>query len=304
MESPKPITNLLDYFGVERYDIEGEEVRCRCFIHGGDNPRGLSINWKNNVYRCFTRCEPSGGTIIQAICRAEGCEPKEAFEIFEKVSGEEYHDSGNTSRKSIDKSFIEQKIDHDALDYVRSNSIELANYRDFETSTLRRFDLRVGTSGHLNNWVIIPIHDTLGNLCFFKLRALNEQRNKYRVFPSGSKINYTLYNYYRIKQRDRVLVLEGEFKVMKAYEYGYPALSLMGSSMSLFQKEMLEAFKNVYIMMDPDKAGKNAAEKMDEKLDTTTTIVDCPPSADPDELPEDAFDRVVNEEKVVSNESL
>jgi DNA primase len=153
------------------------------------------------------------------------------------------------------------------------------------------FGLAVALSGGYKGRLVIPLHDHNGVLVGYAARALDDSEPKY-LFPSSDKGFYKshlVYNLWRVvPERPRsVVVTEGFFDVMKVVQAGYPAVGLMGSSLSERQAELLcEHFRHLVIMMDGDEAGRRAIEECLSTLGRRRYVraVEVPEGLQPDLL--------------------
>lgn len=59
---------------------------------------------------------------------------------------------------------------------------------------------------------------------------------------------------------DYVILVEGQSDAWRLYQYGYNACALMGSDISEWQIKALSKFKNVYLALDNDEAGRRGTE--------------------------------------------
>jgi hypothetical protein len=79
--------------------------------------------------------------------------------------------------------------------------------------------------------IVIPIHNTRGAVVGYAGRSIDGSEPKYK-FPAGLHKSIELFNLYRSSNEKAVILVEGFFDCMKVHQSGYPAVALMGSSMS------------------------------------------------------------------------
>lgn len=125
-----------------------------------------------------------------------------------------------------------------------------------------------------DNQIVIPIYDTAGEFLF----------NKYRRDPFGpdnlSKYKYQagsstqLYNVHKIKDSQKVILLEGEFDALRLEVEGFTAISSTGGAGS-FKDEWLPFLigKEVYVCYDNDHAGLQGAIKVLTKIDARWVLL-------------------------------
>ena len=136
--------------------------------------------------------------------------------------------------------------------------------------------------------IVIPIHNDEGLLVAYAGRALGQAEPKYR-FPSRFRKSLVLFNFHRaICCGETVIVVEGFFDCLKVYQAGLPCVvALMGCALSLRQEQLLEShFRNVVLLMDGDKAGRNAGMAIAGRLvaKLSTRLVEVPTGSQPDQL--------------------
>ncbi len=76
---------------------------------------------------------------------------------------------------------------------------------------------------------------------------------------------------------DRVVVSEGPFDWLTALQWGLAAVALLGTRVSRSTVEALTRFRQVYLVLDSDEAGRRAALQLAAELDSRAAIVNLPP---------------------------
>jgi DNA primase len=136
--------------------------------------------------------------------------------------------------------------------------------------------------GSMENRIVFPVWNPAGELVAYCGRAVNGEEPRYK-FPSGFLKSKTLYNWHRIAG-DTIIVVEGFFPCLWLAQNGYPAVSLMGSMMSLDQEELL-AKKKVILFLDGDEPGQAASASISKQLMKKTFVrVVNVPGKQPDDL--------------------
>lgn len=108
-----------------------------------------------------------------------------------------------------------------------------------------------------------------GSLAAMKFRALNE--DKYWALADGAKV---LFGWQAIKPTARSVVLcEGELKALAWWDYGFDVLSIpfgggKGNKQDwvALEYDRLARFDVIYLAMDADEEGRNAAEEITRRL--------------------------------------
>ena len=116
--------------------------------------------------------------------------------------------------------------------------------------------------------MLFPVRDVFGELITFQGRAmfdhLYEGQPKYwhESFNKGEHL-YGLYeNAPLIVEMGYVVVTEGPFDPAALYECGIPAVAVLGSVFTENHAMLLRYFTDyVFEWLDPDEAGRKAAEK-------------------------------------------
>lgn len=146
------------------------------------------------------------------------------------------------------------------------------------------------------NRIMIPIQDESGRVIAFSGRVFGDNDNpaKYvntpytELFHKGK----VLYNLHRaiphIKSKNRIILMEGYFDVIKAAKFGVrETVCSMGTQLTMDQALLIKNYTdNVLIIYDGDSAGRIAtfkALKLLEQAKLNVKIVLMPNGLDPDE---------------------
>jgi DNA primase len=301
----------------ERKTARGVELRMRCPFHEEQKP-SFTANVETGRFHCFG-CHAGGGDILDFIVLMEediSLEDRNKNRRAAALAAQKWF--GITSPRSKDRS---NPTDHDAPavteeqedeEPAKEDKVEVvinpplgfelkrvdveagtryAVERGLTPEIAETFGLAVALSGGYKGRLVIPLHDHNGVLVGYAARALDDTDPKY-LFPSSDKGFYKshlVYNLWRVvPERPRsVVVVEGFFDVMKVVQAGYPAVGLMGSSLSDRQAELLcERFRHLVIMMDGDEAGRRATEECLSTLGRRRYVraVEVPEGLQPDLL--------------------
>jgi DNA primase len=109
---------------------------------------------------------------------------------------------------------------------------------------------------------------------------------KYR-FPPRFRKSLVLFNLHRAAAHgESVVVVEGFFDCIRVHQAGLPCVvALMGCSLSVRQAELLQRhFREVILLLDGDKPGRNAGAMMAKRLVSklSTRLVEAPDGSQPD----------------------
>jgi DNA primase len=143
--------------------------------------------------------------------------------------------------------------------------------------------------GSMSGRVVIPIHDTQGELVAYAGRAIGGAQPRYKL-PANFQKSHVVFNLHRAQasKNPSVVVVEGFFDCLKVHQAGFNSVvALMGSSLSDTQAKLLEAnFDRVVLMLDGDEAGRAACREIAPRLATRlwVRITAVPPARQPDQL--------------------
>ncbi len=76
---------------------------------------------------------------------------------------------------------------------------------------------------------------------------------------------------------EAVVVTEGPFDWLTAVEWGFWAVALLGTRVPGKVAQSLERFEDVYLVLDPDEAGREATKELHERLGDRAVPVALPP---------------------------
>lgn len=196
--------------------------------------------------------------------------------------------------------FLYEKEGEEALDYLK-------NKRGFSQSIIEKFcfgyipfDIRCDDGGRheLSGRITIPIFNQYGDLVAFSSR--DWRKDAYMKFWHEA-YNKSFYLYgLNLSKRDilrekKAILVEGEFDVAFLHGCGFTySVGLMGTCLDLHQISILSRYcKDFYIVLDGDKAGKLAAEKiksiekeyeLNKYYDINMIPVRLPDKNDPDDF--------------------
>lgn len=282
-----------------------DNTKCACPVHMGDNPTGFSYSLERRSWACWTHhCEETyGADIIGLVRGVRRCSFHEAISwIVEtlKINPDNLDLSEAKRKQYIRRQHAKKtrQTNNKIFDIrpflAASGGIEYFKKRGFNDDVIKEFGCFtcLGVPKQLYNRAVISVRNTEGKTIALSARQLDDNENfsKWLFFPdSVNKMSIVggLYESLRKYPGDTITVTEGYFDVMKIYQAGFPACTVLGTNISLLQirQLMLSGIKNVYLMMDPDAAGKSAAQKLHAKLNRFFNVIDLT-----DTLPDDPGD--------------
>jgi DNA primase len=155
--------------------------------------------------------------------------------------------------------------------------------------------------GSMSGRVVIPIHNTAGELVAYAGRSIDKSEPKYKL-PVGFKKSQVLFNLHSWPKlpegvRGVAIVVEGFFDCMKVHQAGVPqVVALMGSSLSAPQEELLAEYADeVVLMLDDDEAGQKATAENLTRLARKmfVRVVDVPEGHQPDQLSDEELQQLL-----------
>jgi hypothetical protein len=259
-------------FYAEYLDLKGKppEMMARCPFHEDDNP-SLGVNMNTGLWRCHG-CQAHGDvfgfyeqkhnvdfkTALQELADRNGCtaavKPAPALQP-------------EPAPKPISEAYIRRCCD--ALEGNPKAEAWLKDHRGFNEQSIDLW--QIGMSAQRYS---LPIRDDDGrlvNVRLYKPEAKSGEKKWLNTTGYGSPA--------RLWPRDgmsgdSILLCEGEFDTILAYQHGYHAITGTGGC-GVWQDEWTPLFKEkvVTICYDNDEAGRQAAVKVAEKLSGTAAGV-------------------------------
>lgn len=300
----RDIEILLDNLGLQ-YEIINDNVFMACPLHGGDNPRGLSVSISGHTWRCWTRdCQENSGSGIFSFVQSvlEQKEEKdvgfgEVLKFITKiynvgnecqtyVSEEEKPEEGTLQKvlKNIKKkdSRLKPKSQVITPEHVNTcgNSIYFEQ-RGFDSKTLKYFGVEdCMCNCSMKNRAIIPVHDQVGNYIGYIARSIKDSVQPKYLFSGGFKKSEYLYNYHRASvkavEKSCLFLVEGQGDVWKMWDAGVQnCVGLFGKDVSQHQKRILmsSGATTLVVLTDNDQAGREAKMKIQRNLNRMFTVV-------------------------------
>lgn len=143
--------------------------------------------------------------------------------------------------------------------------------------------------GMMKNRIAIPIIDREQHIVAYAGRATQEDQSPRYLFPKNFKKSQHLFNIQRIQRIQRiqpirntpnppiqtrdqqcnkpVFLVEGFFACIHIVKAGFESVSLMGTTVSSYQLDMMKQTRRFYLlMMDGDEAGRKATTIIEQKL--------------------------------------
>jgi DNA primase len=168
--------------------------------------------------------------------------------------------------------------------------------RGLAQETIAHFGLGFCSKGVMAGRIAIPIHDEHGQLVAYAGRWPKDEgwpqgEDKYKL-PEGFHKGRVLFNLHRVLGAEHLVVVEGYCSVLRLHALGFPAVALMGRSLSLQQEELLAQLgpDRLTLLLDADGPGRTATAEILPRL-ARRHFVRTP--ALPDGASPDAVDEVL-----------
>ena len=235
---------------LDKFKLMGRHIRGPCPIHHGSNFSSFSIDPERGIWHCFSCGE--GGSL------------KKLVNLLDPT--------GKMLKKLLIRAppcFKANKPKHNKplqFSLTLDNTHPYLQNRNILPETTKTFSIGHCNHGIMKNRIAIPIHDEKGNLVAYAGRRINDNYHqsenpenfpKYR-FPKGFIKQNLIYNYHRIlkSNKDKVILVEGFFDIFRMYQYGFSAVSVMGTLISSRQLDLIKQLnKHIIIFFDGDRAG-------------------------------------------------
>lgn len=183
------------------------------------------------------------------------------------------------------------QIDQKGLEYPEGYTPFTTPFRGISKDTLKTFGaFYVDKAGELEDRIIFPITDAVGNITVFVARhVLSDAQPKYINYPRHRQIpTFPV----RLPNHSTTLVLvEGIFDFLNCYDKGlenvvctFGTNTLQANTKNKLLPYKIQGINKVFIMFDGDTAGKNAAIKLKpliEECNFEVEIINLPDDLDP-----------------------
>lgn len=272
------IAAILDSYNIE-FSQTGDNFQLVCPFHDDHSPSlGIKAFGNNKgLWRCLSPgCEGNGGgNLFQFIMKLDNCKFGEALARVSKITKSEKLSADSIASRI--RNFNERESERDKkivpLPFCYLNPIKIAQYlqtkkRPFNGSMdiIRRYCMCIKKYRPYNGWLLIPIHDiNKKQISYFLQDFTNYDRNK--RYPLSSAHSTDLFNSWRFKDNEYIIITEGIWDAIKLEILGYPGTSCYSAAMTPAQRDLIyNNWKKVVLLMDSDIAGREGAIKIARML--------------------------------------
>jgi DNA primase len=291
------LESVLRHYRVKVRRSGKDQYRGCCPIHRGDGRDAFHVNLARNIFHCFA-CG-AGGTVLDFVAAMECCS---LFEAAQKLLAMDGCSAPMTSTPSEKELVTERRRISSPLKFkligIDCRHPYLAE-RGITEQTAREFGVGFYAGpGLMHRRLVIPIHDTEGQLVAYCGRSVDQTQPRYRVPPAFTK-SETTFNLHRAAAgADRsVVVVEGFFDCMKVHQAGIRSVvALMGSVLYEPQRrDLLARFSRIILLLDGDPTGRRASTVIVQGLrpDCDVRVISLPDGVQPDQLPANELGNVL-----------
>jgi DNA primase len=311
------MTDVLTHYGINWLRKSGAELRGKCPIHQGDGERAFHVNLDKGAFNCFS-CK-AHGNVLDLVAALEQCTVRDAaLKLAEWFKLDSTAEVGERTKKSDRQpatanapaqSKTEKRSESEPANPPLKFALRVNTSHDYGLSrgltqeTLDLFGAGLCLSkGMFAGRFIIPLHDEQGRLVGYAGRSLDDSEPKY-LFPSrekGFRKSELVFNLHRVLKTASadtpVVIVEGFFDCMKLQQAGYHAVSLLGSSLSEVQEELLvQNFNQLVLLFDGDDAGRSATAECLKRLARRAFVhvIELPDGKQPDQFTTDELRQLV-----------
>jgi DNA primase len=283
------LESVLRHYHVNLRRSGKDQYRGCCPIHRGDGQDAFQVNLAGNLFHCFA-CG-AGGTVLDFVAAMEGCS---LFEAAQRLQAMRCLPTPLTLTPHEKELVTERRRAASPLNF-RLTSIDCSHPylagRGITEKTAVEFGVGFYAGpGLMHGRLVIPIHNSDGELVAYCGRSVDQTQPRYRVPPAFAK-SEVLFNMHRAacERENSVVVVEGFFDCMKVHQVGFPSVvGLMGSALYEPQRHtLLTRFRHVTLLLDGDSAGRKASSIIAQQLRTycSVRLVLLPDGVQPDQLP-------------------
>tara|TARA_R100001224_G_scaffold112284_1_gene94368 strand:+ start:291 stop:1154 length:864 start_codon:yes stop_codon:yes gene_type:complete len=243
-----------------------DEVSILCPFHD-DNSESCSINLDKGVWICFAGC--GQGSLKSFIQEYKDWDFKQVNQYL--VSYKDTH----SKRLFIEPPIVEEgPLPEVNVPFKLGMVPKWIFDRGFDKQSMKKWLCGISPA----NGLIIPVKDINFRTVGWITRQ-EKQIPKY-LYSKGLKKSHILFGQPYIRDCEYVCVTEGPLDAMWLNQLGFPAVALLGMSMSAKQKDLILTLptKEIILCLDNDDAGQRGKKRAFELLDNKIKVshIDIP----------------------------
>ncbi len=263
-----------------------------CPLHRGDNKTAFRVHLERGLWHCFTAC--GGGDIVDLIRLIERCSYAEAARHLYRLL--ENKKPPAPSKKQ--PPYITSKPNTTFVPFRRRIPLNprvsfLQDHKKITVSTAAIHEAGVAeSSSFLRGTIAVRLYDLVGRPLGYCGRRLDHKEiasfGKWR-FPKNFPKSEVLFNAHRAKDQRKkgIVVVECPWAAMRLAQSGiHCTVALLGTNIAPIQAQWLSKAPTVLLMLDGDKAGRNAALTIAKSLRSRTQVIihQLPDGMEPEDL--------------------
>lgn len=262
-----PIASVLSHYKVEVRKRNNTELVAQCPFPSHTSKKHewtLAISTEKNKWYCHSETcraasnKPKGGDSIDACALIENLTTldaaKKLAEMF-TLAGSGVVPAAPTTMCNKPLAFELKHLDPDHP-LIRERGLSLDTIMDFGVG------FQEG-KGSMSNRICFPLYEN-GALIGYAGRATDGSEPRWKM-PNGLVKSF-LYGLERCDPAKPLYLVEGFWAVLWLHQNKLQAAALMGKSMNDQQEALLAPYADIRIALDNDAAGREAADKIAERL--------------------------------------
>lgn len=280
---------------ISRDNVYSHELYCWCPFHNEDNP-SFNVNYITGKWQCHAASCSKRGHSINTLSR--------------ELIGVEFNleDDNDWPMRLHKQLYPEIKIESQPFIPVlplalNNEGQKYLNGRGIDNLAIKRWNLMYWESVRA---VVIPIE-----FYGYILRYLDAKvgREKYK-YVSGTKITNSLFGEENLTfgEKPAIILVEGSLDAISMHQKGFKnTVALLHSDISDIQIKLLTKYMySIYLMLDPDDAGRIASQKIYKKLRNRFTVRICelPDGKDPDSCTVEEINKALQDAKLGGQYSI
>ena len=241
-----------------------------CPFHSNYRTPAGEVDKNNGVFYCFSCQKVADLTELVMHCSARTYfeavrfirSKEQDIDIEKQINQQLYVKPDYTQ---FDE-FTIKRLNKQALESPRA--MRYFNGRSISNDSVIKFSLGYSDK---QDMVTIPVESPDGMFVGFVGRSVEGKDFKNTPGLPKSKV---LFNLHRVKNSDKVYIVESSFDAIRLDQCGMPAVATLGANVSNFQVDLLKKyFNNIILLADNDEAGGNMRERLTEKLGSRISVI-------------------------------
>ena len=259
-----------------------------CPLHGGDNPNAFVISLSKNIWHCFTQCN-AGGDVVKLVRHLDSKTYRQTAAYLASLL------NAPKASPRVHQTHMTKTFRPFTKSLALIPSTPWLNKKGINALTAMRFEAGAyDAPGFLNGCIGVRLHDLQGQPIGYAGRRLHPKQvqlyGKWKLPPALPKSSL-LYNFHRLRSYapKALVIVEGPWAVMRLAQLNIPAVALLGIHLSPTQRDILQTVQRVILMLDGDRAGRQATIRIQKSLEPNTKVhtITLPLNHDPDDLTDD-----------------